>query len=367
LKRLLLFLLLMTSCSTSILDCLWGEEPLLHQVEIDCQETETPGAIVGIFRSEGTPEFFHAIGFQDDAKQQPMQPSLRMRVASLSKLFLGNAVLILAGEQKFRLDEPISRYVEGIPSGDLITIRMLGQQTSGLPNGIENKNFQAAVIESPMRSWKDHELLGYALELEPNNKAGERWRYSNSNSIVLGMLIERVTGKPYQEAIDELLIQPLDLRNTGFAERELPSPSPRSYRFGYPEKVLGYGDKWYDVTGYGAGWTGAAGSMYSTAQDLAVALPRLTSGDCLNDQMKKELLDWQATPRPGTTYGFHLGQLDGWVGHTGDVPGFGAVAIYHPVRKKSVIALTNLSNAKDKSMPAERLANILKLSVESEP
>jgi D-alanyl-D-alanine carboxypeptidase len=289
-----------------------------------------PGAIVGVFGPSGQPELLLALGHQDDSRTIKMNDRLHMRIASISKMFLGNAVLMLADEGRFKLDDPIAKYIDEIPDGHKITIRMLGLHTSGLPNGIENKELQFAIMDSPNRDWKARELLGYAFQLEPYFPPGERWRYSNTNSILLGILIETVTSKSYEQVVHERLIEPLKLKNTGFASAELPTPGPKAYRFGYPNKVMGYGDTWYDVTHYGAGWTGAAGSMYSTVSDLGLAMPVLATGKLLSTAMRAELTAWTETPRPGTDYGFHIGRRNGWVGHTGDVPGFGAVAMYHP-------------------------------------
>ncbi|MEM1062152.1 MAG: serine hydrolase domain-containing protein [Planctomycetota bacterium] len=323
--------------------------------------TDAPGAVVGVYGPDGKVVLELALGVADVDTREPLTIDHHMRIASVTKMFVGTAILLLADEGLLSLDDPISKYVDGVPRGDEITLRMLGRHTSGLFNSIENQAFQRAIMAAPDYPWSPEEILAYAYEKTPYAAPGERWRYSNSNAILLGMACEKTTGTAIADVVRDRVLAPLGLGSTGFppADGTLPTPSPSAYRNGYPTKVLGYGDTWYDVTGYSGSWTGAAGDMYSTVRDLGRAAETLATGTLLSESSRAELAAWQPTPLPGADYSFMLARRDGAVGHTGDVPGFNAFTAYVPEADLSVVVLTNLSNNADGTMPAEAIAKIV--------
>jgi D-alanyl-D-alanine carboxypeptidase len=320
---------------------------------------DCPGALVGVFPDKGEPQRF-ALGVADVKTREPMAFDMHMRVGSLMKPLLGAVVLQLAAERKISLDDPISQYVDNVPRGDSITLRMLGTNTSGLFNTIENKKFQKAIMDEPGRQWTPAEILSFNETYESYNQPGEAWRYSNTNAVLLGLVVEKVTGHSYVEELEAKVIKPLKLTATGVpTEAALPTPTPSAYRNGYPTKVIGYGNVFYDVSNYSSAWTGAAGNLYSTLDDIGRAAKPLATGQLLNDAGRAELHKWIATPYPGVKYGFMMYRRDGGIGHTGDVPGFNAYMAYDPELKTSVVAMTNLSNNADGTMPADELAKLV--------
>jgi D-alanyl-D-alanine carboxypeptidase len=333
-------------------------ESLKTKLAAKLQAMECPGALVGIFPDEGEPQRY-ALGVADVKTGEPIRLDMHMRVGSVMKPFLGTVVLQLASEGKVSLDDPISKYVDNVPRGDFITLRMLGRNTSGLFNTIENKKFQRAIMAEPERQWTPHEILEFNETYESYNQPGEAWRYSNTNAVLLGLVIEKATGHTLAEALEKRVIEPLRLVGAGVPARaELPAPTPRAYRNGYPDKVIGYGNVFYDVSNYSAAWTGAAGNLYATLDDLGRAAKPIAMGELLDDAGRAELHDWMKTPYPGVEYGFMMYRRDGGVGHTGDVPGFNAYMVYVPQLRSSVVALTNLSNNADGTMPADELAKL---------
>ena len=244
---------------------------------------ECPGALVGVFPDEGEPERF-VLGEADVDTHAPMTQEMHMRVGSVMKPFLGTLVLQLCDEGKMSLDDPVSKYVDGVPHGDRITLRMLGSNTSGLFNTIENKEFQKAIMKQPNEQWTPAEILTFNEGREPYCKPGEKWRYSNTNAVLLGLCIEKATGKPYAEQLRQRVLEPLKLAHTSVPEMaELPSPHSKAYRNGYPDKVIGYGNVFYNVSNYSAAWTGAAGNLYSTLDDLGRAAKPIAIGTLLKD------------------------------------------------------------------------------------
>jgi D-alanyl-D-alanine carboxypeptidase len=125
-------------------------------------------------------------------------------------------------------------------------------------NSIEDRAFQLAIQCEPARFWTPSEILEYSFNRKPYHQPGEKHRYSNTNTILLGLVIEEVTGKNWREAVEERLLAPgklttKGLRNTGAlkaSDGKIPSPSPSGYRFGRKDKVIGYGNTFYDVSHY---------------------------------------------------------------------------------------------------------------------
>lgn len=338
-----------------------AETPLEAQLNERLTAMECPGALVGIFRADGTAERY-AIGVADVKTKAPMSLDMHMRIASVTKMFLAAVVLQLAEEGKLSLDDPISKYVDGVPGGDKITLRQLGNNTSGLFNSIENKDYQRAIMASPDKDWPLREILDYAFARPAYNEPGAAWRYSNTNAVLLGMAIEKVTGQRWGEVVVERVARPLKLEHTGVpkAHGVLPDPHPSAYRNGYPDKVIGYGDVFYDVSNYSSSWTGPAGEMYSTLDDLGRAIRPLVKGELLKEAGRKELHTWVETTRENTEYGFGLARLQGTsLGHNGDVPGFNVAARYCEDLDCTIVTMTNLSNNKDRTMPAEQLAELV--------
>ena len=322
--------------------------------EMDC-----PGALVQIQTGDQPPRIFE-LGVADVKSMKPMLRNAHMRIASVSKVFLGTTVLLLADDKKLSLDDPISKYVDGVPAGDKITLRQLGNNTSGIFNSIGNRDFQDAIMKEPGKIWPAKEILQYAFAKPAPYPPGGRFFYSNSNAVLLGLAIEKVTGKPYSTVIAQRVLQPLRLNHTGVSTGKLPDPCTSAYRHGYENRVIGYGKTFYDVSHYSGGWAGAAGNMYSTLDDLTRACKPLATGQLLSAAGKAELHRWVDTGHDGIEYGFGLGKRRGALGHTGDVPGYQAVVQYIPAGDTTIVTLTNLSNNKDGTMPAEELATLVR-------
>lgn len=335
------------------------ENPLETKLREAIAEMECPGALVGVMVGS-EPAQVYALGNADQESRSPMQRDCFMRIASVTKPFVGTAVLMLADEHILSIDDKIAKYVSGVPEGDKITLRQLANNTSGLFNSIENKDFQAAILASPKRTWSAEEILRFAFAKPAYHPPGTQWRYSNTNAVLLGEVIDKVSGMPHAKFIEQRICAPLKLQHTGFVQDALlPDPSPHGYRNGYETKWLGYGKTFYDVTGYSASWTGAAGNMYSTVDDLLKATKPLVTGALLGNESKRELMTWGPTGQPELDYGFCLGRYQNWQGHLGDVPGFSSFAGYLPARDTTIVVLANLSNCKDGTVPAARLRDIV--------
>ncbi len=177
-----------------------------------------PGATVGIALADGRVLAF-ATGWSDTIAQVRMRPSDRMLAGSTGKTFFGAVALQLVAEGRIGLDEPIAKYLgtepwfARLPNGPDITIRMLMNHTSGLVRYEFDDAFVRAVRAEPYRVWRPADQIGYILDTPAPFAAGHGWTYSDTNYIVLGLLLEKVLGEPMYDAIRRRVLEPLELQD----------------------------------------------------------------------------------------------------------------------------------------------------------
>jgi D-alanyl-D-alanine carboxypeptidase len=322
---------------------------------------ESPGAVYGVFAGPHLdPALVLTLGYADEDHSRPIRRNDHFRIASVTKTFVGTVILQMVDEGLIALDDPISRYVKGVPGGDNITIAMLGYHTSGLPRVIANPAYQKAIVDQPQRHWKTDERLGYAWQMDTLFPPGKGWMYSNTNTILLGEVIEKVSGRPWYEEVDRRICRPLGLANTGYPkDGTVPAPTPRGYRFGKEDNLIKYGTYWFDATDWSGSCWGAAGDMYSTLDDLAVFTRAAARGELVSAASRVVLFKWIDTGYEGVEYGFHIARREGAIGSTGDVPGFSAMVSYLPDRDITIISLANLTATRQKSTAASELGELM--------
>ncbi len=338
--------------------------PLNHirtQLSRQFETLQTPGAVFGIYRgAETEPALFLPLGFADEDRSRPILRGDHFRIASVTKLFVGQVILQLVDEGILELDASVSKYLPGVvPNGENITVAMLGYHTSGIPREMANPKLQKALQSEPDRQWKAEEILAYTWSMEPLFPPGEGWMYSNSNTILLGEIIDAVTGKPWYEAVDDRIVRRLGLSHTGYPHgSRVPTPTPRGYRFGQRDNLVRYGDFWFDATDWSGSVWGASGDMYSTMDDLAKFTRAASRGELVGETGRVALFDWIDIGYEQIEYGFHIARQNGGIGSTGDVPGYSAFAVYLPDRDVTIICLANLTATPEKLTAAAELGEL---------
>jgi D-alanyl-D-alanine carboxypeptidase len=225
------------------------------------QRAAIPGAIVGIWQ-DGREPYVRAFGARDTATRQPMTPDLYMRIGSNTKAFTVTSMLMLAGQGKLGLDDPIDRYVTSVPGGDRTTLRQLAAMRSGLYNYADDTNPE--LPQQPFRQWSPRELLEVALRHPPQFPPGSDFDYSNTNTVLLGVVVEKVSGQSLASFIEQNILKPAGLTRTVFpAGAEMPSPHAQGY-FKLPDGKI------VDATDWNASWGWASGNMISTLHDMRV-------------------------------------------------------------------------------------------------
>ena len=298
------------------------------------KRASVPGAIVGVWQ-EGKEPYVRTFGVSDTATGKPMTADMHMRIGSNSKTFTITALLMLADQGKLKLDDPISRYVEGVPNGDKITLRQLAEMRSGIYSYSDETN--PRIAEEPNRQWTPDELIAIAIKHPRLFPPGAKFDYSNTNTVLLGKAIEKASGQSLKSFIEQHILKPLGLKNTVFPEgAEMPEPYSHGY-YAMPDGKL------VDATNWNPSWGWASGNMISTLEDMKVWARALATGELISPAMKKEREKFLPAPGEGdgALYGLALENQNGWLGHNGNILSYMAYPYYLPAERTTVVVLLN--------------------------
>ena len=234
-----------------------------------------------------------------------------VRIGSNTKTFVAVVVMQLVQEGKVGLDEPIETYLPGLIKGEgvdgsKITVRQLLQHTSGLPDFDETLVGTTDVFQYRHHYVTPRDVLDSALSKPAQFEPGAQWKYTNTNYVVLGMLVERVSQRPVGEQIDERIVKKLGLSHTYF-----PAPGDKSIKGTHPQGYhLSAEGKLEDITEMDPAWAWAAGAMVSTPSELNTFFQAVFDGRLLTqssiDEMKNGAVDASSHLGPGTVYGLGL-------------------------------------------------------------
>ncbi len=302
------------------------------------EEDATPGAVVGVRSPEGT--WVKAYGLSDTGTGARMRAGVHTRIGSVTKTFTGTVLLQLAQEGELSLSDPIEQYVPGVPGGDRVTLRSLADMTSGVASYTFSAEWQQRFFGDPENAtFTPDELVAYGTATEPMSEPGD-YDYSNTNTILLGKVIEKVTGRPVFEVIEQRVIEPLGLADTSWPgdTTTLPKPFARGYTLQGKDATPRRPD---DATHWHPSWAWTAGALVSTIDDLLTYGRALGTGQGLLDARAQAQ---RLTSFPASTdyaYGLSMGCVDGWVGHTGELPGYNTSVYYDTATDTTVVNQTN--------------------------
>ncbi|MFD7314007.1 serine hydrolase domain-containing protein [Streptomyces sp. NPDC059883] len=319
-----------------------------------------PAALVSTRERDGRTRTYTA-GVGDLATGAPVPADGQVRIGSNTKTFTAVVVLQLVGEGKIDLDAPIETYLpdlirgEGV-DGRRITVRQLLQQTSGLPEYTQAvaENF----TEFQHRYAEPRELLDRALKGKASFPPGTKWEYSNTNYIVAGLLVQKITGRPLAEEINKRVVERIGLRHTYFpqaGDMTIRAKHPKGYFAERPGAPL------RDVTVQDPSWGWAAGAMISTNSDVNRFFTALLDGRLLKSAQLKEMRTTVPAEDPvaGSRYGLGLMSRPlscggvAW-GHGGDIPGYETRGGATESGRSVNVAVTVLPNALDEVMEVEK-------------
>ncbi|MEO3975279.1 serine hydrolase domain-containing protein [Streptomyces sp. CAU 1734] len=310
------------------------------------REASVPGVTVGLW-APGKGSYVRSFGVADKATGAPMEPDLNMRIGSETKTFTVTALLELVDQDKVGLDDPIGKYIDDVPNGDRITLRELAGMRSGLFNYSMDEGFFKAFTSDPDRPFTPQELLDYSFSHPVQFAPGAEFEYSNTNLILLGLVVEKAGEMPLNEFIERNVLEPAGLTNTVFPTgAEFPSP----HAHGYTNQTAS-GDI-EDATDWNPSWGWAAGAMISDLQDLRSWARTLATGTLLTPETQAERLDIAPTTIPGAGYGLGIFNVQGWIGHNGSLPGYESLTVYLPEARATMVVLLNTDIVHDQAEPS---------------
>ncbi|MFF0748804.1 serine hydrolase domain-containing protein [Streptomyces sp. NPDC004267] len=265
----------------------------------------------------------------------------RFRVGSITKTFTATVLLQLQAEGRIDLDDPVEKWLPGVVRGNgndgrKVTVRRLLNHTSGIYSYTADPSFQQRVfgpafLEHRYDTWTPEQLVAIAMEHAPDFEPGASWEYSNTNFVLAGMVIEKVTGHSYEREVERRVIKPLKLRATSAPGTDSRMPQPNSGA--YSKLRRDTTGPTYDVTDLNPSIAGAAGEIVSDANDLQTFYRALLKGRLLPPAEMKEMTDTVATGR-GTDVRYGLGLFqqklscgkEVW-GHSGGIHGSSSQAV----------------------------------------
>ncbi|MEQ3552280.1 serine hydrolase domain-containing protein [Pseudonocardia nematodicida] len=350
-------------------------ERLTPAVQELLDEMSVPGAVVLV--DTGGDRYLRAFGTRRIGADDPVGTGDHFRIGSITKTMTGTALLQLAGEGRVALTDPVSKYRPEVPGGDRITLAELLEMRSGLASYTTQLPLNQAADDDPARIWSPDELAAMGTAVPPVAAPGEEFYYSNTNTVLAGLVVEQVTGQDLRTVLQERVFTPLGLTSTSFpapADAALPVPYPQGYLFGtnvstlsspaLPEaeqRAAAAGTlRPNDVTGLNPSWAWAAGAAISTAEDLAVYAQALVDGRLLPPAVAAERtrsvrpIDPADPASPG--YGLALARFGPMLGHDGSLPGYQSFMGHDPKTGATLVVLTDLQAAPDGRETANTVA-----------
>ncbi|MGW6612365.1 serine hydrolase domain-containing protein [Streptomyces erythrochromogenes] len=297
-------------------------------------EAKVPGVIVAL-SAPGKGTYVRSFGVADKSTGMPMSPGLNTRIGSETKTFTVTALLQLVDEGKVALDDPIGTYVDGVPNGDRITLRELAGMRSGLFNYSADEDFGKAFLADPSRPFTPQQLLAYSFKHPVLFEPDAKFDYSNTNLILLGLVVEKVTGQRLDDYINREVVAAAGLKHTLFpVGAEFPAPHAQ----GYTDQTLS--GKTANATDWNPSWGWAAGAMISNLSDLRSWAKTVATGTLLKPATQAERL--KVVPSlPGAGYGLGIFNVQGWIGHNGSLPGYQSLTVYLPGPQATLVVLLN--------------------------
>lgn len=352
---------------------------LRPKIEAKMKDWVTPGAMV-LVDIPGKGTWVETFGTAEYGNTIKPDPTGHTHIGSITKTLTAQSILLLVDDGKLKLDEPIETYLPGlVPNGGNITVRQILDMTSGLYNGTEDLGFNETLDAKPDKIWSPEEFIKLSLAHEPYFPPGAGFHYSNTNYEILGLLVEKISGKPLNLFIADSILTPLGMKNSTLPDRDkagLPDPHWGGYLFGtnvdgkkaYDAAIAGDNAHamvpWpkdkppIDVTGWSTSYTWASGSAISTLEDMAIWAKAWATGSLLKPETRVEQQTWSAHAKYGLGITYPAGPL---LGHNGAIPGFQSLIGYEPNSGATIVVFANnqLEPNTNFVLPADAIADVI--------
>jgi D-alanyl-D-alanine carboxypeptidase len=311
--------------------------------------TPLPAVLIGVWDGQGA-SFVRAFGYADLATKRPLTAADHFRIGSNTKTFVVSVILQLIAEKKLSLDEPVSRFPLGVsvPNGDKITVRELCNMRSGLFEAFDTPQFAQLNMTVP-KNFNPRMLVAWAVKQKPYFPPGKGYHYSNTNYLLLGLIIEEITKDGVGDQIRKRLLEPLGLTQTSYPQTQaMPDPWARGYG-------LDKQRNWEDVSNtIPVAFMGSAGEMISDMTDIRRWIKLYATGKTGGPPTYRPLQECREF-LGNAAFGLGINCSAGWYGYTGALPGYNTADYYFPATDTTIVAWITYQAEK----PPEGVASVI--------
>ena len=348
-------------------------------VEAAVKQLKVPGAMVLLRTPQGN--FNAGVGTTELGVHIPPAANTHFRIASNTKTMTGALIVLLAQDGKLKLSDPVSTYIPDVPDGENITVAQLLKMRSGIYGYTADPALAAAMDANPGKAWTPQEVLAIAFRHPPQFAPDASYEYSNTNYALLGLIAEKVGGRPLAQQFADRLFGPVGLTQTSLpAADDTSMPAPYSHGYMYGGSFYALADDPYpadmqaaaqagtlqpvDYTNQNSSYATAAGGAISTADDLATWMKALVSGKVFNADYHQQWLTSLQPEDPaapdGQKYGYGIsyqrfGPNAAMFYHGGELPGFNSFMGYDPDNDVALVIWTNLTLSPDGRTTAQAM------------
>ena len=348
-------------------------------VEAAAKQLKVPGAMVLLRTPQGN--FNAGVGTTEVGVQLPPAANTHFRIASNTKTMTGALIVLLAQDGKLKLSDPVSTYIPDVPDGENITVAQLLKMRSGIYGYTADPALAAAMDANPGKAWTPQEVLAIAFRHPPQFAPDASYEYSNTNYALLGVIAEKVGGRPLAQQFADRLFGPVGLTQTSLpAADDTSMPAPYSHGYMYGGSFYALADDPYpadmqaaaqagtlqpvDYTNQNSSYATAAGGAISTADDLAAWMKALVSGKVFNADYHQQWLTSLQPEDPaapdGQKYGYGISYQRfspsaAMFYHGGELPGFNSFMGYDPDNDVVLVIWTNLTLSPDGRTTAQAM------------
>jgi D-alanyl-D-alanine carboxypeptidase len=295
--------------------------------------TPVPAVLIGVWDDSGK-SYTHAFGYADLPTHRPLTTADHFRIGSNTKTFVISVLLQLVDEGKLSLDDPLSKFDLGvtIPNARKITVREVCQMRSGLFEVYDTPVFDHMSVTGNM-TFNPRTLIAWAVKVQPYFAPGKGYKYSNTNYLILGLLIEALTKDSVGDQIHKRLVVPFGLTQTTYPGTQA-MPNPWAHGYGLDKQ-----QNWEDVSGtIPVSLMGAAGEMISDMADMHRWVKLYVTGKTNGPATQRARMTCISTGQGNLSFGLGIGCSAGWYGYTGGLPGYNTANYYFPAQRLTVVA-----------------------------
>lgn len=312
-------------------------------------ERKAPAAILGVWTPDG--EAIIVRGKSDPKNANEATATDLFRIASVTKTFTAELLLMLADEKKLSLDDKLSKFFPELKNADKIKISQLLNHTSGIRSYTVIDEFDKYVKSEPLKKWTNEELLKIIAKAEADFEPGAGFMYSNSNYFLAGLIIEKISGNKFADELQKKICVPLGMKNTYYAE----GPQIEgSYFHGYDDTI--------DVSLFDPSGPNFAGAIVSNLADLKIWIESISKGKLLSKEMQAQRLKLVGSDKnPESGYGLGIMSWGSFLGHNGAITGYTIVALSSPEAGVTIICMMPMCASNLQGAPEQTFKEIAEL------